>query len=67
MNKYISGGIEDIHNFIADTTKGANTKDKNLADVKVLIGVKDHVDNVTTLNDEIVLKLDCLDESIKCF
>ena len=67
MGKYIVSGLEEIHNFISETTKGASTKDKNIQDVKTLISVKDHVDNVHNLNDEIVLKLDCLDESLKMF
>lgn len=67
MGKYIVSGLEDIHNFISETSKGANTKEKNIYDVKTLISVKDHVENVFLLNDEMVLKLDCLDESLKMF
>lgn len=60
--------MEEIHNFIGETQKGASTKDKNIQnEVKQLIVVKDHIDSVTLKNDEIVLKLDCVDESIKCF
>lgn len=68
MNKYLQTGLEEIHTYISETTKGASTKDKNLTnDVKALIAVKDCIDSVTLMNDDIVLKLDCLDESIKCF
>lgn len=67
MGKYIQSGLEDIHHFISETTKGAQTKDKNIQDVKTLISVKDNVESVFNLNDEIVLKLDCLDESLKMF
>ena len=67
MGKYIQSGLEEIHNFISETSKGAQTKDKNIQDVKNLITVKDSVENVFSLNDEIVLKLDCLDESLKMF
>jgi len=35
--------------------------------VKILIGVKDNVESVFNLNDELVLKLDCLEESLKMF
>lgn len=35
--------------------------------MKVLISVKDYVESVVNLNDEIVLKLDCLEESLKMF
>jgi hypothetical protein len=67
MGKYISSELEQIHSFISETTKGAATKDKNIQDVKTLISVKDNVDSVFNLNDEIVLRLDCLDESLRMF
>ena len=67
MNKYLQNGLEEIHTFISETTKGAQTKEKNLNDTKLLISVKDNVDSVFNLKDEIVLKLDCLDESLKMF
>ena len=67
MNKYLSSGLEEIYSFISETTKGSATKEKNLVDTKVLISVKDNVDSVFNLRDEIVLKLDCLDESLKMF
>lgn len=67
MGKFIQTGLEELHNFIVETTKGAQTKDKNIHDVKTLISVKDYVESVFNLNDEIVLKLDCLEESLKMF
>jgi hypothetical protein len=67
MGKFIQNGLEDIHSYIIETTKGAATKDKSLTDVKTLIGVKDNVDGVFNQKDEIILKLDCLDESLKMF
>ena len=67
MAKFISSGLEELHSFIVETSKGAQTKDKNIHDVKTLISVKDHVESVFNLNDEIVLKLDCLEESLKMF
>jgi len=67
MGKYISNELEQIYNFISETSKGAATKEKNIQDVKVLISVKDSVDSVFNLNDETVLRLDCLDESLRMF
>jgi dynein heavy chain, axonemal len=67
MEKYIKGGLDELHNFIVETTKGAQTKDKNIQDVKTLISVKDYVDSVYNKNDEIILKLDCLEESLRMF
>lgn len=68
MQKHIAAQLEDIHTFIMETTKGASTKDKSVKeDVKALIAVKDHVENVFQKNDEIILQMDCLDESLKTF
>jgi hypothetical protein len=30
MNKYLQNGLEEIHTFISETTKGASTKEKNV-------------------------------------
>lgn len=46
MAKYIHSGLEELHSFIVETTKGAQTKDKNIQDVKTLISVKDYVESV---------------------
>jgi len=48
MVKFIHSGLEELHSFILETTKGAQTKDKNIQDVKTLISVKDYVDSVFT-------------------
>jgi len=67
MEKYIKSSLEELHTFILEATKGAQTKDKNIQDVKTLISVKDYVDSVYNKNDEIILKLDCLEETLKMF
>jgi hypothetical protein len=51
--------------FIKETQQGANPKDKDLTDVKTLINVKANVETVYTKNDETILLLDQLDESLK--
>jgi len=67
MGKYIATELEQIHGFIGETSKGASTKDKNIQDVKTLISIKDSVDIVFTQNDDMVLRLDCLDEALRMF
>lgn len=67
MVKFIHSGLEELHSFILETTKGAQTKDKNIQDVKTLISVKDYVESVFTQTDDIILKIDCLEESLKMF
>lgn len=67
MTKYISGGLEEIHSYIMETMKGAQTKDKELTDVKTLISIKDSVESTFTRNDQTILELDSLDEALKFF
>lgn len=68
MAKYISSSLEQISEFIGTTSKGINLKDKDIEnDVKQLIAVKEHVENVQSRNDEMVFWLDCVDESLKLF
>lgn len=68
MAKYIQGGLEQVHAFVLETTKETTVKDKNIeGDVKVLISVKEHMEEVFKKNDDMILYLDCLDESLKTF
>jgi len=68
MSKYISSSLEEIADFISTTSKGINLKDKDIEnDVKQLISVKEHVENVQIKNDEMIFWLDCVDESLKLF
>jgi len=68
MAKYITSSLEQISEFISTTSKGINLKDKDIEnDVKELIAVKEHVENVQSRNDEMVFWLDCVDESLKLF
>jgi dynein heavy chain len=65
MKDFVASELDKIQNFIQDSTKGSTTKDKDIEDVKVLIAVKDIVDNVNATNDQTILRLDALDESLK--
>lgn len=48
-----------------ETSSGANVKDKDLKNVQTLISVKDNMTKVYELNDQTMLVLDQLDESLK--
>jgi dynein heavy chain len=65
MVKNAQKQIEALQNFMKDTTAGANTKNKDLSDVKSLIGVKDCMEQVFLQKDQKTLLLDQLDESLK--
>lgn len=68
VSKYVTHSLEQITDFISQTSKGINLKDKDVQnDVKELISVKEHVETVTARNEEIILWLDCVDETLKYF
>jgi hypothetical protein len=52
---------------MSNTLKGAQQKKDDLKDVNNLIKVKDYIESVFNRNDEITLKLDQLDETVKTF
>jgi hypothetical protein len=58
LNKYAIAQIEGLQNFMRETLEGVNITEKDLNDVRTLLNVKDHVEIVTTRNDEIMLQLD---------
>ena len=55
IQKHVVGQIEELQEFMKETTSGLNVKDKDLQDVKELIKVKDHVETVNTKGDSITL------------
>jgi len=65
MTKHITKQIENLQSFMKDTAAGASTKDKDFADVKTLIEVKDHYELVFNTKDSVTLQLDQLEESLK--
>jgi dynein heavy chain len=68
VSKYVSHSLEQISEFISTTSKGINLKDKDVEnDVKELIGVMELVQAVHSRNDEFILWLDCVDETLKYF
>ena len=48
-----------------DTTEGVSLKEKDLTDVRTLLGVKENAEKVSTRNDDIMLQLDQLQESLR--
>ena len=60
MREFVAAQLEQIGNYISDSQKGSNIKDKDINDVKVLISVKDIVDEVNSQNDKTILRLDAL-------
>lgn len=58
LQKHITSEIAAIQTFLKETAQGAQIKDKDISDVKVLLSVKDKIEDVKVKNDLITLKLD---------
>jgi len=52
---------------LTENKKAIVTKDKDLKDVKVLLNVKQEVEDTMKKVDKITLQIDQLEETIKCF
>jgi dynein heavy chain len=65
LQKAAISRIEELQNFMRETSEGVNIKEKDLSDVKLLIAVKDNVEITTKRNDEVMLQLDQLQESLR--
>ena len=68
MNSFVSNTIAELENFISTTQEGINLKNKNTSeDVKALLKVKNHTEDVENRADEILLKTDELSETLAMF
>jgi hypothetical protein len=52
---------------MTNSKKEIHTKDKKLSEVKVLLSVKENVEQIQNNADNITLQIDQLDESLKLF
>lgn len=64
LPKYVAKTIEQTQNWMKETQANANTKDKNLEDIKQLISVFDSVGSVMENTDVMMLTLDQLEETL---
>lgn len=60
LHKQCVAKIDELQQFMRDTTSGLNTKEKDMTVVMTLLGVKDCVEDCVNKNDAIVLQLDQL-------
>ncbi|CAG9313552.1 unnamed protein product [Blepharisma stoltei] len=68
MNNFIHGTLSELEEFINLTQDGINIKHKHLGDdVKQLLKVKKHIEDVEERGDEVILKMDELDEALQMF
>jgi hypothetical protein len=64
LPKYVAKTIEQTQNWMKETQSSANTKDKNLEDIKVLIQIFDAAASVMENQDTMMLQLDQLEETL---
>jgi dynein heavy chain, axonemal len=64
LPKYVTKMIEQSQTWMKESSAAANTKDKDLTNIKTLIGVVDAVNAVHERSDQIMLQLDQLEETL---
>jgi hypothetical protein len=67
LDRHIKKELERLQHSMTEGKKEMNTKDKDLKDVKVLLAVKDVVDNTFKNQDTTTLHIDQLDEALMLF
>lgn len=64
LPKYVTKVIEQSQSWMKESSVAANTKDKDLTDIKQLINVVDSVNAVHERSDSMMLQLDQLEETL---
>ncbi len=64
LPKYVTKVIDETGRWMKETTNAAKTSDKDLSEIKTLIGVVDSVKQVQAQTDSIMLQLDQLEETL---
>jgi hypothetical protein len=67
MAKTIQKEIERLSTQLQDQKRDTATKGKELEDIKVVLGIKESVENIKKDENEITLQIDQLEESLKVF
>lgn len=64
LPKYVTKVIGQSQEWMKESSSSANTKDKDLTDIKQLLGVVDAVKSVHDNSDNMLLQLDQLEETL---
>ena len=68
MSHFITGILGELETFISSTADGINIKGKQVSeDVKQLLKIKKHIEEVEERGDFVVLKMDEITESLNMF
>lgn len=67
MDRHIKKELERLTNSLADRKKSCRKDDKDISNVKVLLGVKEATESVIKQTPSIQLEIDQLEESLKLF
>jgi dynein heavy chain len=67
MDRHIKKELERIQNDMTEQKKNCSKNDKDMKDVKTLLGVKEATESVIKGKGKVQLEIDQLDESLKLF
>jgi dynein heavy chain len=67
LERHVKAEIQRLQDYMTTSKKECNTKDKDLKDVKQLLGVKETVEGIVANADKTTLTIDQLDEALILF
>jgi hypothetical protein len=67
LERHVKSEITRLQDYMTNSKKEVNTKDKDLKDVKQLLGVKETVEGIVNNADKTTLGIDQLDEALLLF
>jgi hypothetical protein len=67
LERHVKAEIQRLQDYMTLTKKDVNTKDKDMKDVKQLLGVKETVEGIVNNSDKTTLSIDQLDEALLLF
>jgi hypothetical protein len=67
LERHVKAEIQKLQEYMTNSKKEINTKDKDLKDVKQLLGVKETVEGIVKNSDNTTLCIDQLDEALLLF
>jgi len=67
LERHVKNEISRLQEYMSNSKRDVNTKDKDMKDVKQLLGVKETVEGIVNNSDKTTLSIDQLDEALLLF
>jgi hypothetical protein len=68
MTQFLGATLEGLETFTAESSAGIKITNKNFSeDVHGLISIKNHMEGVEENTDDVILKLDVMEEALRMY